>query len=313
MNDTIPSDEEMKLPFFVYGTLKPGEIAFHQIKDLIETYKEAELISYALYIRDGIPVIFENPNWYPVKGYLIWPKPNQYEIAKTLMDKYEGDRLYELKQVDAMTEQGSIECLTYIGKHQAGSHPLESGALWFSKDDPIFSKSFPSLFSNIKELSNQEINSGPEIEHWVNYNNLTSNYLLLVTIVERLAYLYCGELFEDRIVKRITTLGKCQEYLEAFEECRINQGLFHVEVFDSRSAGGKLNSKKSSNSLEAWYQVRSNLQHRGKDARRDVLIIKNSLVSLANIMSILLPKLLPGIQDSTTYKELVAGELIKLK
>ena len=62
--------------------------------------------------------------------------------------------------------------------------------------------------------------------------------------------------------------------------------------------------------MDAWYQVRSNLQHRGKSAYKDVEIVQDSLVSLANIMSDLLPRFIPALDTSSTFRSNNLAELI---
>jgi len=310
-------------PYFVYGTLKPSEIAHYQIKDLIDAIKPARLTNYALYLRDGIPVIFKTQNW-NVDGFLFWPKEGQQNQFKETLDSYEGERLYSLQKTHIMIDHEQIECLTYVGNHLLGSHVEPLHEPWSSKDDPIFSMSFPQLFEDIKECIDKDISTGPEIKYWSFYNDLTSKYLLLITIVERLAYLYCGEsftlkdsngdkvIFNDRIMKRITTVGKLDEFLDAYNEVNNLGNLYHVKIYDSRDARKSLDTRKPKEALEAWYQVRSNLQHRGKSAREDVKTVRNSLVSLANIIKVLLPKLIPTLEKSDTHREIKFTKLISL-
>ena len=52
MSTVLEIDNQSIIPFFVYGTLKPDEIAFYQIKELIENVKPAQLKDYALYLRE---------------------------------------------------------------------------------------------------------------------------------------------------------------------------------------------------------------------------------------------------------------------
>ena len=43
---------------FAYGTLKKDELSFNQIKDYVESVKEARLSGFEIGIRDSLPVIF---------------------------------------------------------------------------------------------------------------------------------------------------------------------------------------------------------------------------------------------------------------
>lgn len=312
MNELHGKRETFKKPYFVYGTLKPEEIAYHQIKKFIERYIPAILDNYALFVRDGVPVIFENKNW-KVDGYVVWPYEAQYNEFESQVNSYEGERLYSLQTIEVSCQSKIIECLTHIGKNQGKSYSEPLFEPWSSKDDPIFSQAFPHLFAEIKRTINAESTAGPEISDWNYYNDITSKYLLLVTVIERLAFLYCGELFttpeekngkvyyNDRIMKRITTLGKSDQFLHTYENLSGRGLLHHINIYDSRDANKSLSTKKPKEAMEAWYQVRSNLQHRGKSAWKDVKIVQDSLVSLANLMSDLLPRFIPALDTSSSF------------
>ena len=77
------STEVENNPFFVYGTLKPGQIAHYQIKNEIDSAKtvQAKVDKYYLAIRDGLPYAYsflertpQNQTIEPLKGFLIYPK-----------------------------------------------------------------------------------------------------------------------------------------------------------------------------------------------------------------------------------------------
>jgi len=313
--------QNIKRPYFVYGTLKPTEIAHFQIEKFIKRCLPATLDNYALFVRDGAPVIFECNNW-KVDGYLVWPYETKYSEFELQVNSYEGERLYSLQEIIVTCQSNKIECLTHIGKNQGKSHAEPLRELWSSKDDPIFSEAFPHLFAEIKKLISSESYDGPEISNWNYYNDITSKYLLLVTIIERLAFLYCGESFttpeekngkvyyNDRIMKRITTLGRSEQFLHTYANLSGRGVLHHINVYDSRDANKSLSTKKPKEAMDAWYQVRSNLQHRGKSAYKDVKIVQDSLVSLANIMSDLLPRFIPALDTSSTFRSNNLAELI---
>jgi len=61
-------------PVFVYGTLKTGEIAYHQTAELVENAVPAYLNNFALYIRDGIPLVIPTQG-YGISGELLYAYP----------------------------------------------------------------------------------------------------------------------------------------------------------------------------------------------------------------------------------------------
>src|ERR1035438_431454 len=48
------------LPFFAYGVFKPGQLAFHRLRNLVQSIDEKREIKGCLRIRDGMPILDEN-------------------------------------------------------------------------------------------------------------------------------------------------------------------------------------------------------------------------------------------------------------
>ena len=55
---SLPQD--LSLPLFVYGSLKPGMPAFESISKLVLNDPESAQVVGALYLRDGLPLLFLN-------------------------------------------------------------------------------------------------------------------------------------------------------------------------------------------------------------------------------------------------------------
>ncbi|MFD9863027.1 gamma-glutamylcyclotransferase family protein [Streptomyces alboflavus] len=90
------------LPFFVYGTLRPGERnhAAH-LAGRITSPTPAHLPDTALYDGPGYPYAVETPAAGPVHGDLVTPLPTAYAAVRAALDRLEdyapGDphNLYE--------------------------------------------------------------------------------------------------------------------------------------------------------------------------------------------------------------------------
>ena len=317
-------------PLFVYGTLKENEIAYHQISKLVDRTNPASVRNFALYIRDGIPLVIQAQGW-RVDGELIYAKPDACEELLQTVDKYEGVRLYERQvtraqldirnsnNADQSTENG-VECYIYVGVNYKNGNAEPIHEPWSSSLDPIFSESFPDLFKEIKSVIQNSDEPLPGQYDWKLYNDLAGKHLLLVTIIERIAYLKFGEQyteigkngFNDRVMKRITELGKTEEFKNAYKKVKLLDGIYSVEVFDSRNASRLLSTGKIGQAMDAWYQVRSNLQHRGKAAWRDFDILRNSLTGLANVTRYLLIELMPKLENQIQFKDLQSEEIIRI-
>ncbi|MEI5100474.1 gamma-glutamylcyclotransferase family protein [Streptomyces sp. PmtG] len=79
-----------RLPFFVYGTLRPGErnhAAF--LRGRLADFAPARLPDTALYEGPGYPYAVETPGAGPVHGDLLTPYPETYEPLLTALDRLE--------------------------------------------------------------------------------------------------------------------------------------------------------------------------------------------------------------------------------
>ena len=317
-------------PVFVYGTLKTDEIAYHQIAELVENAVPATLNNFALYIRDGIPLVIPTKG-YRVKGELLYANPNSLEEFLKIIDDYEGVRLYKRQESIAQLDfpdngpnsssfASEIECYVYVGVNfkNGNAEPLHEP--WSSAQDPIFSESFPELFKEIKLVVQNSPEPVPGQYDWKLYNELAAKHLLLVTVIERIAYLRFGEqyteltegVFNDRVMKRIAKLGKTIEFKNAYSKVKLLGGIYSIEVFDSRDATRSLSTGKIGQALEAWYQVRSNLQHRGKAAWRDFNILRDSLTGLTNVTRFLLTEIIPELESQNKFKKMPSDEIIRI-
>jgi hypothetical protein len=83
-----------------------------------------------------------------------------------------------------------------------------------------------------------------------------------------------------------------------FAEClagaRVRTGR---RVVDSRDPGDHVNiGDHDERAWSYWYQVRSNLSHRGKGAARDADIVREALIDVHDVLRLLLRRELPGIE-----------------
>lgn len=316
---------------FVYGTLKPNEIAFHQVSEYVEHFRECQLRDYALFVRDGMPFITKSPGW-SVRGYVLSPKMNQSHGLLKAIESYESPLLYQSTkvsiQIQGLTTDSirdtpaedfvctAYEAVTPISKNEEPLHEP-----WNGSKDPIYASAFPQLYGRLRGLVNEsEVKS--EFDYsWSYFNDLAGSYLLLVSFVERFLYQYYGSSFaerdgiklEDKIMKRISSFEKSEVFKDAWRETRNSNCLYDIEVWDSRWAGSRKSSKKVSDTLSAWYRVRSNLQHRGKSAWRDFALLQKSLTSMANVFNLVLQRSIPELSSSVEYQVNQLNEPIRLK
>ncbi|WJV48847.1 gamma-glutamylcyclotransferase family protein [Streptomyces flavofungini] len=84
------ADHLEHLPFFVYGTLRPGERNHTaHLAGRITSHTPARLPDTALYDGPGYPYAVETPTAGPVHGDLITPHPAAYASVRTALDHLE--------------------------------------------------------------------------------------------------------------------------------------------------------------------------------------------------------------------------------
>lgn len=126
-----------RLPFFVYGTLRPGE-SNHDVyvRGSAEAEVPARLAGAVLYEGPGYPYLVEDPEGGPVRGELIAARPCAYERLLADLDVLEdyapGDprNLYErvvreVTLLDGVTARAWV----YVAAPRVAARLRASGAV----------------------------------------------------------------------------------------------------------------------------------------------------------------------------------------
>lgn len=92
-HDADEPNGSQNLPFFVYGTLRPGEGNYSWSLDG-ETTKEVVgfLAGTSMYSNGGFPYVLEHSVGKGVQGTLIYVKPESYDKVFASLDMLEGTR-----------------------------------------------------------------------------------------------------------------------------------------------------------------------------------------------------------------------------
>lgn len=271
-----PSDTQ--LPFFAYGLFKPGQLAFFQIGEFVSKANEPSLLKGALYLRDGLPII--NPTRRgSIKGVLLNFYPDKAEEAYERICAMEPTDQYSWEM--KLAEGQPVNVL--IGRHpNKGSKPLE-GPEWNGWDDPLFKEAL--------EVVEETLNSDTEDGFLKRIFRLQMAYLLLWSSIERYASLryFLGR--SDHNGVSVTTKNKKFAEEPAFasslrQHYRPIDGLDPPrKVFkaDDPKNSAELDLDSPSKAIEYYYQVRSNITHRGKGASWDLEVVEGSLRELLPI------------------------------
>lgn len=133
-----------RLPFFVYGTLRPGEPnhdAFLRGRTLVE--EPARLVGALLYDGPGYPYAVEEPGGgAAVLGDLVTARPEEYPALLTALDRLEeyapGDsrNLYEriAREVVRETDGTAVQAWVYVAAPSVAARLRTRGKLIESGD-----------------------------------------------------------------------------------------------------------------------------------------------------------------------------------
>ncbi|MFF7239196.1 gamma-glutamylcyclotransferase family protein [Streptomyces collinus] len=131
----IASDPRHPLPFFVYGTLRPGE-ANHDLflRGRTASEEPARLPDAALYDGPGYPYAVERPGAGPVHGELVTALPESYDRLLAELDRLEeyvpGDpgNLYERVARDVRRpDGGTVRAWVYLAAPRVAAGLLDRG------------------------------------------------------------------------------------------------------------------------------------------------------------------------------------------
>ena len=282
------SDE---LPLFVYGTLKPGQLAFRQIAALVEPKPErAELLRHQLYIRDGLPAVM--PTNYPsnVVGYLLRPLPGSIEELNNVLSRFEPKTLYTLPQVvEVETFAGTNLARTHQMKAPKKSNPLPSDYNeWGLEFDPLFSVALPVLTELIRRAKTSVFPDADSADFWRDYIPMQGYLLALCGVLERYLTLAYG--LQDSINARLEKLGGSDEGQHSTQ-----LAVVPPPAVSRADTLGRVSGER--NYWKVWYQIRSNLVHRGKAAHRDFDVVADAVYGLHDALRHLLASQLPALVE----------------
>lgn len=194
------------LPFFAYGFLRPGEIAYPQIEGFIESVRPAKVVGQ-LWERDGL-LLLELAGDAPVEGSLVYFRPDQAETAYHGIDELEPYNLYRWDTAEASLEDTSVEANVLLGKSpQSGSERWDAD-VWHVADDPLFNEAI----EEIEVIANERTLEDPTDPRAFFRKQMA--YLLLWSSIERYVSLRWG-FGRDDVTKRVERLAEEPAFCEA--------------------------------------------------------------------------------------------------
>ena len=292
------------MPLFVYGSLKPSEIAYKQFSTRIERFEEASLKGFQLYIRDLMPVVSRSNNADKVDGFLLYPKKDEGDFFYKQVMEFEGEN-YQLESIQVIKDElTEINANVFVEKSDLFGRKEPLNRPWSSLTDPLLSRSFPALMVDIDRTFPSFADQFSEsYSDWHSKNIRIGYYLVLVSILEHIWSLTFGNTSESGPNTSKQKMARSDEFKKAFRNAQ-REGLIPYlsvnaykylgsEPFETRSPKGALN---------AWTTVRNNLLHRGKSGR-DTELVENAAIGLANTLYFYLIDQIPNILETWKVSE----------
>ncbi len=262
-----PSDIDQ--PFFAYGLFKPGQLAFFQLRGLVSKTDPAE-VTGELLLRDGLPIL--DPEGHGcVKGALVTFFPEQAAKAYKCISAMEpGNHYYWDKApiggtsanvlVGRSPDKGSVDC---------------AGVEWNGWDDPLFREALDVVAETLKSQD-----SATDLKALF---RLQMAYLLLWSSIERYVSLryHLGKDATEKVNRLANERAFAEGLLEHVKEPpRAYRKIYRA---DQPKCKRVLNPRSSKKALNYYYQVRSNIMHRGKGDSSDHERVVMSLEELLPI------------------------------
>lgn len=250
-------------PFFAYGLFRPGQLAFFQLRDLVSEVFESASVAGSLLLRDGLPII--DPEGHNrIRGTLLTFLPERTAEAYDRISAMEPDKHYRWNEIQVDGTSANL----LVGRFpRKGSVPCEEDE-WNGWNDPLFTAALEVVEETLKS-QDFDWNLKPLFR-------LQMAYLLLWSSIER--YVSLRYHLGDKVSEKVGQLAREPAFVESLR--------LHVtarrEVYraDRPSEKEVLDPESPERAVCYYYQVRSNITHRGKGVVRDYERVKHSLAEL---------------------------------
>jgi gamma-glutamylcyclotransferase (GGCT)/AIG2-like uncharacterized protein YtfP len=261
------------LPFFAYGFLREGEIAYPRIQPFVDVAPTPATIPGRLWLRDGVLLLELNHRDRHVSGDLFRFAHHEQDRAYAAIVDLEQDTVYEWREARVAVSGDLVVANVLVARNPRMGRPEPiSGDEWSSAKDPLFNEAL----NEVERIANEPDPRNPE-DLGVFFRKQMA-YLLLWSSIERYASLRYA-LGRRGATEKVKRIARC-EY--AFEEAlRL--------VVSSRSTVSQAHNPRQQRSLDSndpvasfdyYHQIRNNLVHRGKMAFQDRQLIADALNQL---------------------------------
>ncbi len=279
--------------WFVYGSLKPGELGYRRIESCIAKSFPGQLDGWRLALRDGLPVVTKQSDS-TVNGFVLEAKPDQLDALDLSIRSFEDPNTY-VESVATVTtpDNEPLQVRVNAAKHPNKSplEPVASGA-WSVSDDLLFRHALPVLYQQAHQPERVYPDSD-EAAFWESYLPLMGTLLNLWTVFERYVA-FAQPALQNQSADDVgdkSGLTMADHYLALHGSDLGSQLIEHVRTLPTERvyrADRVRRAVRANVPWELWYTVRNNAAHRGKSAIRDFRIVHDAALGLSEALIALL-------------------------
>jgi hypothetical protein len=279
------------LPFFAYGTFKPGQLGFLRLRKLVERIEPDCVLSGTLRERDGLPIVDEEGSGW-IQGSLLFFKREKVVQAYMRIIEIEPDKHYRWDTGSVRARGGTQVANVLFGRSPKKGSVSTGASDWDGKEDPLFT----SALAVVQETLDHNQGFEPDLKPLF---RLQMAYLLLWSAIER--YVSLRYHLGDKVVEKVNQMAGEDAFVEGLQ--RLVSDKRSVYRADRPSDRVRLDPSKPKESIGYYYQVRSNITHRGKAAVNDFLTLKSSLEELHKIFRNVLDAAFKEAEDRDQQSE----------
>lgn len=282
-----------ELPLLAYGALQPGELAHQQVAALVARAVDASVENHVIRTRDGLPLLVAGSG--RAFGTLLWftNSTAAYDTVRV----FEPSRQYRWAQLDVDADGQRVTANVLLPRTPEKGSDAEVLERWTGVDDPVMGHGLAIAGLLAADPCRRDLHlPGWSWKFSLPFFQMQAAYLLAMTVAERYTALAFGPGLAP--TERIRRLEASMLFAECLAEAHVRTGR---RVVDSRDPADQVNiGDNGERAWSYWYQVRSNLSHRGKGAAHDAHIVREAVIDVHDVLRILLRRELPGIERAWT-------------
>ena len=263
----IPRNPE--LPCFVYGMLKPGQLAFHHVREFVKDVNDNQNMRGYMRVRDGLPLlVLGEPAKKPevpsekrvlskVQGAVLFFKKGKKRDAYRAIGNIIPDKHYRWD----FTKLGSTYCNVLLGKSPERNSVEFEGQGYDARHDLLFTGALETVEETLAENQDFEWDLKPLFR-------LEMAYLLLWASIER----FCALRYriDGKLASQLTELAEERAFVKALRDL----------VPANAGARDGVDPESPLNTLHYYHNLRYTIAFPGKSVIRDYARLSSSLREL---------------------------------